>query len=177
MSRLTVDYTNMLTTAVGGRGIDPSDLQQIAETFTRAQEDTDRRRAANELGFFQLPYQSEIVDEIARFAETVGQAFGTVVVLGIGGSALGTLALQHALVKPHWNELDDAGRDYFPRLYVLDNIDPTTIGPLLERIDIRKTLFNVVSKSGATAETMAQFLIVRDRLERALGAGSVSSHF
>src|SRR5688500_12320452 len=121
MSRLTLDYTSMLTTALGGRGIGPSELQSITATFTRARDDTDQRRAENELGFVQLPYQSELVDEIARFAETVGQAFGTVVVLGIGGSALGTLALQHALVTPHWNELDDAGRDYFPRLYVLDN--------------------------------------------------------
>src|SRR5690606_30029178 len=45
--------------------------------------------------------------------------------------------------------------------------DPTTIAPLLARLDLRRTLFNVISKSGATAETMAQFLIVRQRLEEA----------
>jgi hypothetical protein len=67
-----------------------------------------------------------------------------------------------ALLKPHWNELTTS-RDYFPRLYVLDNVDPSTIGPLLERLDPRRTLFNVVSKSGATAETMAQFMIVREQ--------------
>lgn len=177
MSRLTLDYTNMLSSAVGARGIEPAALDAAAELFTRAHEDTEQRRTSKELGFFELPYQSEIVDEIARFADTVGQAFGTVVVLGIGGSALGTLALQSALVKPHWNELDEEQREYFPRLYVLDNVDPTTIGPLLDRIDLRKTLFNVVSKSGATAETMAQFLIVRDRLERAVGKDAVASHF
>lgn len=177
MSRLTLDYTNMLTPALGGRGIDPTELERAAGRFQAAYQDTEARRQSHELGFFELPYQSEVVGEIVRFAETVGQAFGTCVVLGIGGSALGTLALQSALAKPYWNELDEEARDYFPRLYVLDNVDPTTIGPLLERIDLRKTLFNVVSKSGATAETMAQFLIVRHKLEQLLGPEAVSSHF
>ena len=52
---------------------------------------------------------------------------------------------------------------------MLDNIDPSTIAPLLDRLDLSRTLFDVVSKSGTTAETMAQFLIIRDRLLRTLG--------
>jgi glucose-6-phosphate isomerase len=92
-------------------------------------------------------------------------------VLGIGGSALGTTALRTALLDPWWNEMDDEARDYFPRLYVLDNVDPATFGPFLDRIDLRRTLFNVVSKSGGTAETMSQYLVVRDRLEAELGDG------
>ncbi|MGH7505956.1 MAG: glucose-6-phosphate isomerase, partial [Longimicrobiales bacterium] len=104
------------------------------------------------------------VREIRTFAEGVGQAFDTVVVLGIGGSALGASALQQALLAPFWNELDDEAREYYPRLFVLDNIDPSTIAPLFDRLDFARTLFNVVSKSGATAETMAQFLIVQERL-------------
>jgi glucose-6-phosphate isomerase len=122
---------------------------------------------AGELGFFDLPYEKEIVEQIRSFADGLGQAFDTIVVLGIGGSALGTIALQNALLNPFWNELDDEAREYFPRLYVLDNVDPSTIGPLLDRLDPRRTLFNVVSKSGTTAETMAQFMIVRERLRRA----------
>jgi glucose-6-phosphate isomerase len=176
MDRLTLDYTNMLAETLGKRGITAEQLDAAREAFEKAYADVEARRAAKELGFFELPYQSEVVDDIVTFAEGVGQAFGTVVVLGIGGSSLGTLALQHALVKPRWNELDDAQRDYFPRLYVLDNVDPSTIAPLLDRIDLRKTLFNVVSKSGATAETMAQFLIVRDRLERVIDGDGYRSH-
>jgi glucose-6-phosphate isomerase len=176
MSRIALDYTNMLQPALSGRGIAPDALAGFQSNFERAYADVEKRRAAHELGFFELPYETGVVDDIQRFADGVGQAFDTVVVLGIGGSALGTLALQQALVKPNWNELSDADRDYFPRLYVLDNVDPTTVSPLLERIDVRRTLFNVVSKSGSTAETMAQFLIVRDKLEKALGADAYRSH-
>jgi hypothetical protein len=94
--------------------------------------------------------------------------------IGIGGSALGTIALRSALLDPFWNELDSAERDFFPRLYVLDNVDPHTFGTFLRRVDLRRTLFNVVSKSGGTAETMGQFMIVRQMLE-ADGGGAERS--
>jgi glucose-6-phosphate isomerase len=164
MSRLVLDYTNMLSPALGGRGLAEDFVDAETKQFAEAHADTEKRRAERELGFFDLPYASQVVDEIQQFADTIGQANRTVVVLGIGGSALGTLALQQALCKPRWNELDDEQRDQYPRLYVLDNVDPATIAPLLDRIDLRTTLFDVVSKSGTTAETMAQFLIVREKL-------------
>jgi glucose-6-phosphate isomerase len=165
--RITLDYNNMMTPALNGRGISPELLTQYAARFPQVQRAVDGARTRGEIGFFKLPDAREVVRDIRGFADGIGQVFDTVVVLGIGGSALGTLALQQALLKPHWNELSDEQRDYFPRLYVLDNIDPTTIAPLLARLDPARTLFNVVSKSGTTAETMAQFLIVYEKLRAA----------
>ncbi|HEX6063417.1 MAG TPA: glucose-6-phosphate isomerase [Longimicrobiales bacterium] len=167
--RIMLDYNNMMAAALGGRGIADDLFAQYQERFRAVHEAVEGKRTRGEIGFFKLTDQQEVVREIRGFAEGIGQAFDTVVVLGIGGSALGTLALQQALLKPHWNELTDEQREYFPRLYVLDNVDPSTIGPLLERLDLRRTLFNVVSKSGTTAETMAQFLIVYQRLRAAFG--------
>ncbi|MGQ0560657.1 MAG: glucose-6-phosphate isomerase [Gemmatimonadota bacterium] len=172
--RLLLDYGNMMTPNLNGRGIDPAIFDE--NEFARVHAEVERARTAGEIGFYKLPHERALLDEILPFAERIGQAFDTVVVLGIGGSALGTLALQQALAKPHWNELSDDGRDYFPRLYVLDNVDPTTIGPLLERLDLRRTLVNVVSKSGATAETMAQFLIVRAKLQAVLEDDAYRGH-
>jgi glucose-6-phosphate isomerase len=161
--RLILDYTNMMAPKLGKRGLDPALLDDPA--FATIHAKLEKARNAGEIGFMKLPFERAVLEEILPFAERTGQAFDTVIVLGIGGSSLGTLALQHALAKPHWNELSDEARDYFPRLYVLDNVDPTTIGPFLERIDLRRALINVVSKSGATAETMAQFLIIREKLQ------------
>lgn len=165
--RILFNYANMTAARLQEHGLKQETLDALAARFSTLHADVERARAAGSIGFYKLPYERDVVGQIRSFADGIGQAFDTVVVLGIGGSSLGTLALQHALLKPHWNELSDEGRDYFPRLYVLDNIDPTTIGPFLDRIDMRRTLFNVVSKSGATAETMSQFLIVRERLRAA----------
>jgi glucose-6-phosphate isomerase len=169
---ITLDFNNMLRPRLGGsRGIDPARLDGLGGRFAEIHADVERRRASGELGFFELPHAGELVEEIARFGEGPGQSFENVVILGIGGSALGTIALKSALLDPYWNELDSAERDFFPRLYVLDNIDPHTVGTFLRRIDLRRTLFNVVSKSGGTAETMSQYMIIRQMLEAELGDG------
>ena len=176
-TRISLDYNNMLGARVGERGIDAPSLERMATNFTRVHTDTMARSANGELGFMQLPAETETVDQIRSFADGVGQAFDTIVVLGIGGSALGASALLQALKPPHWNELDDEAREYFPRLHVLDNVDPTSIGPLLDRLDLRRTLFNVISKSGATAETMAQYLIVKERMGRVMDSDACRGHF
>ena len=174
--RLVLDYNHMMAARIGERGIDAARLEEAAGRFRAVHEDVERRRTAGELAFLGLPYERATVSEIRGFAEGVGQAFDTVVVLGIGGSALGASALQHALLRPFWNEADDEVREYFPRLFVLDNIDPSTIGPFLDRLDLGRCLFNVVSKSGSTAETMAQFLIIRERLRNELDDDGYRRH-
>ncbi len=169
---ITLDYNNMLAPRVGqARGIEPGRLEELGERFRSVHADVEERRASGELGFFELPYAEDVVAAIEQFAEGGGQAFSNLVVLGIGGSALGTVALRTALLDPFWNELSGEGREHYPRLYVVDNPDPTTFDALLRRIDPRETLFNVVSKSGGTAETMSQMLIVRERLEQEIGDG------
>jgi glucose-6-phosphate isomerase len=168
MTRLTLDYGNMMAPRLGGRGVDPARLHALQDRFADVHADVRRRRDGGELGFYQLLDPSELPDRIQTFAEGPGQAFENVVVLGIGGSALGATALLHALRGPDWNERDDEARDHFPRLFVLDNVDPDSVAALLDRIDVRRTLFNVISKSGTTAETMAQFLVVRERLQQAI---------
>src|SRR5687768_15537172 len=115
--RVTLDYNNMMTPALNGRGISPELLARYAARFKQVQHDVDGARVRGEIGFFKLPGARDVVRDIRGFADGIGQVFDTVVVLGIGGSALGTLALQQALLKPHWNELSDEQRDYFPRLY------------------------------------------------------------
>ncbi|HEU4565875.1 MAG TPA: glucose-6-phosphate isomerase [Gemmatimonadaceae bacterium] len=180
---IRIDYTNMmaerLRAAEGAAdarvGIDDAAWARGKEAFAAAYAGFERRQAAGELGFVALADGSTLAAEIRQFADGAGQAFSDIVVLGIGGSALGTIALRSALRPPHWNALSDEERDFYPRLHVLENVDPVTIAALLDRLELGRTLFLVISKSGGTAETMAQYLIVRGRLESALGDG-VSRH-
>jgi glucose-6-phosphate isomerase len=150
-------------------GLPRGRVADLARRFRDVQAEVRRRRGQGEYGFYGLGNQPQAVQTIRRFAEGVGQAFDHILVLGIGGSALGAKALLNALRRPGWNELDDEGREFFPRLTVLDNVDPTSVAEALRRIDPRRVLVNVISKSGGTAETMAQYLVVRAWLEQALG--------
>jgi len=84
--------------------------------------------------------------------------YDALVQIGIGGSALGNLMLQNALVHPYYNELTREERGG-PRFYVADNVDPDGTSAIWEMIDPARTAFVVVSKSGTTAETMANFLL------------------
>ncbi|HEX6590252.1 MAG TPA: glucose-6-phosphate isomerase [Longimicrobiales bacterium] len=170
MDRITLDYSNMLSDRLGGRGIPRDRLRAFQDTFARVHADVQEQRASGPLGFFKLPFDVESVARIQALADRVN-VNENVVVLGIGGSALGTTAVHRALSAPYWNELNSDAREDYPRLYVLDNVDPRTMGALLRHMEPGRSLFNVISKSGSTAETLAQFLIVREWLENALGDG------
>ena len=163
-------YSRMFRDALDNEhGLRRAQLTELARRFTTVQQEVRSRRAAGEYGFYGLTGQGPTVRAIKTFAEGLGQAHDHVLVLGIGGSALGTKALLNGLRRPGWNEWDDEGREFFPRLTVLENVDPTSVAAALERIDPRRVLVNVISKSGGTAETMAQYLVVRAWLEKALG--------
>lgn len=179
MTSISLDFTNMMAPNLGGeQGVDPQALNgALAHAFRRVHEDVEARRSSGEMGFFKLPEATDSAAAIQELADSFGQWFETVVVLGIGGSALGTTTLRDALLGPHWNELDEEARDHYPRLYVLDNVDPRSVATLLGRLDLRRTLFNVVSKSGSTAETMSQYLVVENRLHELLGEEPTRGHF
>jgi glucose-6-phosphate isomerase len=96
-------------------------------------------------------------DAAVREGRRLARVADTLVLDGIGGSALGPLALQTAL------------RPKRRRLVVLDNVDPEGVRARLAALDPARTAVNVVTKSGSTAETMANLLILLDWMERRLG--------
>ncbi len=178
MKLVTVDYANMLAPNLDGRGLAVGELEEgMAKAFREAHAEVQTRRESGEMGFFSLPEAREAAKAVQELADGFGQWFENLVVLGIGGSALGTTTLRDALLGSFWNELDDEARDHYPKLYVLDNVDPRTVAALLERIDLRRTLFNVVSKSGSTAETMSQYMVVEGLLHDLLGEEPTRGHF
>jgi len=127
------------------------------------------------LGWMDLPQHDP--QPWAEFAKKTGGQFEAVLVIGIGGSALGTIALARALLPFFHNELSPEERGGRPRLYVLDNVDPEETAALIKRLRPDRTLVNVVSKSGTTAESMAGLLVVKEVFEAALGREALRSHF
>ena len=167
--RITLDYNNMTSAVLGEKGITPKQLSSIRARASKAWTFVQKNRGKDELymGWTELPYnQKEIVEDILETAKKIRSKFHNFVVLGIGGSALGPTMAFNALCHLHYNDLPRVKRRA-PKFYVEDNVDPVRMHDLLDVIDPAKTCFNVISKSGATSETMAQYLIILDELKKA----------
>lgn len=171
--RLRLDYNNMMSDMLGERGIREEEIDGISEQLNQACRALVENRG--NMRWRELPYnQNQIVEDIIRAAEEIRKRCEYFVVLGIGGSALGPIAVQQALNHLRYNELPNRKRKG-PRFYVLDNIDPETMTALFDVIAPDKTVFNVITKSGGTSETMSQLLIVSDILHSMYG-DKISDH-
>ncbi|MBU2467090.1 MAG: glucose-6-phosphate isomerase [Proteobacteria bacterium] len=163
-----LDYAYCLEEVIGAQGLSAQDISGLAPQVARAHQRLGEQHQAGELGFMDLPGQSsELLDAILEQAARLSSIADDLVVLGIGGSALGATAVDMAL-KGALRYAQPAGPEGM-RLFVADNSDPRFFGAMLDRVDLERTAFAVISKSGSTAETMSQFLVVKELLERRLG--------
>lgn len=164
------DYNNMMSEYIGQKeGITDKDISSIKEQIFSAYNSVQSGRGKGMMGWTELPYnQNEIVDDIILTAKEVRKKFDNFVVLGIGGSALGPMAVFQALCHLRHNELPKSKRKA-PKFYVEDNVDPERMVALLDTINLEKTCFNVITKSGSTSETMTQYLIIMDLLTQKFG--------
>lgn len=166
--KIRLDYNNMMSTAVAD-GFTDKDFSSRLGEITNAFEAVKAGRGKNMMGWTDLPYnQTEVIEDILATAKYVRKNFEYFVVLGIGGSALGPIAAFQAICHLHYNDLPKRKRKG-PKFYVEDNVDPERMAALLDVIDVEKTMFNVITKSGSTSETMTQYLIINDILTSKLG--------
>ena len=167
MANIRLDVNHMMKDFLGERGIDGAEMNALSASLSNAYKAVEAGRGKGMQGWMDLPYnQDEILEEVEETAKGIRERFDAFVVLGIGGSALGPAAVQQALNHLHYNELPKEKRNA-PKLYIEDNIDPERMAALMDVVDVRTTCFNVISKSGGTAETMSQYLIVLEKLKEA----------
>lgn len=154
MSRLVFDFNNVLDSFSGAHGFSAQEIKAAQPMVCAAH----KALMAKPLGFRKLPATGEaILKDIEETAKGIRERFDTFVVLGIGGSALGPIAVHQAL---------DTGKCSM-RLVVEDNVDPERFARVLNSLDLKRTMFNAVTKSGKTSETMAQMMAVAARLNQA----------
>ncbi|MFG0253390.1 MAG: glucose-6-phosphate isomerase, partial [Phycisphaerales bacterium JB038] len=176
MTGLRLDYANCLSDRVGSHGLSADDIAGQREAVAAMTARLAQMRQAGETAYRDLPLDparstyAAAVKEVSRAHRDHTE---NLLVLGIGGSALGNIALQAALKPATYNLLPREKRGG-PRLFVLDNVDPLQLGDVLDCVEandpgFRRTTVNVISKSGETAETAAQFITLRDLLKSRLG--------
>uniref|UniRef100_A0A832I663 Glucose-6-phosphate isomerase n=1 Tax=Pseudothermotoga hypogea TaxID=57487 RepID=A0A832I663_9THEM len=156
---LRFDFSFMFEPNVKG-GITEEEFSQIQPTMTRFVEEISREKPA----FVKVLFDRNLMDAVEDLREWILN-FDNFVVIGIGGSSLGAAALANALKPFDWNYLSKSERGGYLRIFFLENVDPDYTASVLDRIDPRYTIFNVVSKSGSTAECLAHYQIIRGLLE------------
>jgi glucose-6-phosphate isomerase len=161
VAAVKLDVNGFFSHMIGTYGLAPETLDAITPRLREVLESIRIRRDSGELAFHELPYDDAGAARCVRLADEVAAELDTLIVLGIGGSALGTKAVLDAL--------PDSVRKRRMHVRVADNVDPSSFSVLLGSLDLARTCFNVISKSGATSETLAQFLVVRERLAAAVG--------
>lgn len=118
------------------------------------------------MDWLDLPYQNKKeVEEIQLFGKKISRLYENFVVLGIGGSALGAKAVKQALYSTTPDEKD--GQKI--KIKIVDNVDAESFNKLLNKVNIKKTMFNVVTKSGTTVEILTMFAVVLEKLQKELG--------
>lgn len=180
-SEISFYYKNVTAEAIGDEhGITPMQMENLAKQTSPLIIQLNEQRKTGETPYRDLPYSKENPKRVKDLVAELKDDYENLVVLGIGGSALGNIALQTAL-NPYMYNIDVSQRPVLrstakgergPRLFVFDNVDPVQFGSFLDWIDdkLDKTIFNIISKSGRTVETAAQFLIIHKLLSDKLGA-------
>ncbi|PSP95715.1 glucose-6-phosphate isomerase [Halobacteriales archaeon QS_4_62_28] len=152
---MNVDLGNALA-AVADPGLTQDDLDDLDERVESAHERIARGIDDEEFGYAALALPGQTDPAAIRAAVEPVADSETVLTVGIGGSALGARTLTTALTGDH-------GASHV----LLDNVDPDHVDGVLGDLDLSTTAVNVVSKSGTTAETLSNFLVVREAMTAA----------
>ncbi|WP_135821288.1 glucose-6-phosphate isomerase [Halostella litorea] len=148
-----VDIGNALA-SVASPGVSRDALERLDDDVAAAHERIEAGRADAEHGYAALNLPETTDPDAIRAAVDRFDDPDAVLTVGIGGSALGAATLADAL---------DSDVD----AYFLDNVDPAHVRGLLDSLDLSTVVVNAVSRSGTTAETLSNFLVVREAMDAA----------
>lgn len=156
---ISLNFSNMMDEVLGEKGVSRKQLEGITGLIEKAHNSL-AQRTSKGLDFLDLVSQDTA--EIKTIAASIKESAEDFIVLGIGGSALGPRAILEALSPFH-------NLSKKPRVFICDNVDPGTFRHVMSLVNLKKTVVNVITKSGSTAETMASFMVIWEALSKAVG--------
>lgn len=167
MAKVTFDYSK------ASSFISAEEVQNIKRQVCDAKEVlVSKSGAGNDfLGWIDLPvnYDKEEFDRIKAAAAKIREDSDVLVVIGIGGSYLGTRAANEFLNSSFYNNLPKETRKAPEIYYAGNSISSTYLKNLVEIIGDRDFSVNVISKSGTTTEPAIAFRIFKAMLEEKYG--------
>jgi glucose-6-phosphate isomerase len=149
---MEINYSFMMEEFLKEKGIKPEDLNSFESEALKVHKKLQNREFP-ELAFLDLPFQD--TREIEDTGRWIREKADYLLILGIGGSALGPRVLLDTLKKTHK-----------PHVLIYDNVDPRTLERILLHIKLKDTVVNVITKSGTTGETVASFMLLWDKLKK-----------
>ncbi len=153
-------WTNAFTGRMAGLSLEKS---PFAAKAGAAAARLGKELGAGELPFISLPFRAALEKDLPPVLAALGHC-RHMLLLGIGGSALGARALQKAFM-PGQDRPGHKG----PWLWIADNVDADTLDAWMASLPAKETAVVVVSKSGGTIETLGQYFLVRAWLQKELG--------
>ncbi len=160
-----------LDSAIGEFGLSSDQLSVLLDETEPILARLRQHHQARKLALLSLPYERDDIARLATTAARLREGFDRLVVLGTGGSSLGGRALVGLRGHPLAVVRDSV------ELNFLDNADPHSVDGMLETVDLSRTAFLVISKSGTTPETLAQTLLCLGAARDALGEDALARHF
>ena len=144
-------------------------LQKIHELFQREASASLTELARGLRAWTRSHLQDTDIAKVTMLATRAREEFSVLVIIGIGGSDLSARVFHDSFNHPYHNLLSVEARGGAPEVYFTgDTFDPRKLVGLIEMLKTRhllqKTLFNVISKSGTTTETMATLMVIQAAL-------------
>lgn len=170
-----IDFEYCLADNVGGLGLASAEFEALLLRAGECLEGLVAEARSDVQPLLDLVRTCTDLEVLEPVAERYCESFDHVIVLGTGGSSLGGKTLCALAPLPRRNDID--GATDRPNLYFLENIDPDSFERMFQQIEVTRTGFLVISKSGSTPETMAQFIYCMDVVRRMVGADKLAHHF
>ena len=159
--------------------LDEKEIMKYKSQVENIHKDLHRRAGDEEdfVGWLELPtnYNKEEFERIKKAAEKIRKESDVLLVIGIGGSYLGSRAVIDALSSSFVNLQKEEKRKYPFVFYVGNNLSPNYINELIEILEDKDFSVNVISKSGTTTEPAIAFRIFREILENKYGIDEARS--
>jgi glucose-6-phosphate isomerase len=149
---IRINFSNIMKDSIGKEGLLKGDFKKVD---IKEINKIIASKKYPELDFLNLPYEdTSAVKQMGSYA----RGFDYFLLLGIGGSALGPRTILESM-SPFHNFRNK------PKVFIYDNVDPATLKNIFNVIDLKKTVINIITKSGSTAETIASFMIIYQKLK------------